>query len=191
MEIIIAFCIGITLSAACGFRIFVPPLIMSVGAIYFDLPLSNQFAWVATYPAMIAFGIATFIEILAYYIPVVDNLLDTVEIPTALAVGTLLTAATLGDVNPILQWTIAIVAGGGAAGMTEGLTSVTRLTSTTVTGGMGNSFLSTTEALSSFVLSILALSVPILAGIVVIIVLSFAAKSIFKLIRKKWKKNDL
>jgi hypothetical protein len=140
---------------------------------------------------MIAFGIATFIEILAYYIPVVDNLLDTVEIPTALAVGTLLTAATLGDVNPILQWTIAIVAGGGAAGMTEGLTSVTRLTSTTVTGGMGNSFLSTTEALSSFVLSILALSVPILGGIVVIIVLSFAAKSIFKLIRKKWKKNDV
>jgi hypothetical protein len=191
MEIIIAFCIGITLSAACGFRIFVPPLIMSVGAIYFDLPLSNQFAWVATYPAMIAFGIATFIEILAYYIPDVDNLLDKVEIPTALAVGTLLTAATLGDVNPILQWTVAIIAGGGAAGMTEGLTSVTRLTSTTVTAGMGNSFLSTTEALSSFVLSILALSVPILAGIVVIIVLSFAAKSMFKLIRKKWKKNDV
>ena len=190
MEIIVAFCIGITLSAACGFRIFVPPLIMSIGAIYFELPLGEQFSWVATYPAMITFALATFIEILAYYIPVVDNLLDTIEIPTALAVGTMLTAATLGDVNPVLQWSVAIIAGGGVAGMTEGLTTLTRLTSTTVTGGMGNPFVSTLEALSSLVLSILALFVPILAAIVVIIVLFFAAKKIIKFARKKLSKKD-
>jgi uncharacterized membrane protein len=191
MEILVSLCIGITLSAACGFRIFVPPLIMSVGAIYFDLPVGNQFAWVATYPAMITFAIATFVEIVAYYIPVIDNLLDTIEIPTALAVGTMLTAASLGEMDPVLKWAIALIAGGGVAGMTESLTTLTRATSTAFTAGMGNPIVSTMEALSSLILSILALFAPILAGIIVIIVLIFALKKIMKFLRHQWHKKDL
>ncbi|MGK7874093.1 MAG: DUF4126 domain-containing protein [Xenococcaceae cyanobacterium] len=186
METLLALCIGVTLSAACGFRVFIPPLVMSVGSIYGDLPLTPGFEWVGTYPAMIAFGGATAVEIVAYYIPVVDNFLDTIEIPTALAVGTMLTAATLGsEIDPVLKWTIAAIAGGGAAGIVEGFTSVTRLASTSLTGGLGNPLVSTTEALSATVLSILALLVPVLAFIVVVVVLVFGMRKVLKFLKKR------
>ncbi|MGF1540890.1 MAG: DUF4126 domain-containing protein [Pleurocapsa sp.] len=124
MEIILALCLGVTLSAASGFRVFVPPLVVSLAAIYQDLPLASGFEWLGTYPVAIALGIATIVEIVAYYLPVIDNLLDTIEIPTAIAVGTVLTAANLGEVEPVLQWTLAAIAGGGTAGIIETFTSI-------------------------------------------------------------------
>ena len=180
MDVLLSLCLGIALSAASGFRIFIPPLAMSLAANYGDYNLSPQFEWLGTTPALIALGIATIVEVLAYYIPVVDNLLDTIELPTAVAVGTILTGANLGDVNPVLQWTIAIVAGGGTAGAIEGAAAVTRLASTGLTGGMGNILLATMEALNSAVLSILALSLPFLAIALVIGLLIFAVTKISK-----------
>ena len=180
MDILLPLCLGIALSAACGFRVFLPPLAMSVAAINGNFELSPQFAWLGTYPAMIALGGATVVEILAYYIPVVDNLLDAIEIPIAIAIGTILTAANLGDVDPVLQWTLAVVAGGGTAGIIESATSITRLASTGLTGGVGNIFLATMEALSAAVLSILALTLPFLAIFLVIGLLIFAITKILQ-----------
>jgi len=138
MEIIIALCLGITLSAACGFRVFIPPLAMSLAAIYGHFPLSSGFEWLGSTEAAIALVIATILEIAAYYIPLVDNLLDTVQVPIAVGVGTVITAATLGHTDPVLQWTLAAIAGGGTAGIMGSLASLTRLASTGVTGGLGN-----------------------------------------------------
>ena len=185
IEHFLALCLGVTLSAAAGFRVFVPPLIMSLGAIYSDLPLAPGFEWLGTYPAAIALGVATAIEIIAYYIPVVDNFLDTIEIPTAVAVGTILTAASLGDVDPLLQWTLAIVAGGGTAGVIDGFTAITRLASTGVTGGVGNPLFATVEALSSAVLSLLALLVPFFAIALVMGLLVLGLRKIAKTIYRK------
>ena len=184
IEHFLALCLGVTLSAAAGFRVFVPPLIMSLGAIYSDLPLASEFEWLGTYPAAIALGMATVIEILAYYIPVVDNLLDTIEIPIAVAVGTILTAASLGDVDPLLQWTLAVVAGGGTAGIIDSFTAITRLASTGVTGGVGNPLFATAEALSSAVLSLLALLVPFLAIALVMGLLVLGLKKIFNTVSR-------
>jgi hypothetical protein len=189
MEIIVALCLGVTLSAASGFRIFLPPLVMSLASIFGDLELSSQFAWLGTYPAAIALGVATIVEILAYYIPVVDNLLDTIEIPTAVAVGTVLTAANLGDIDPVLQWSLAAIAGGGTAGIIEVFTSMTRLASTGVTGGVGNSLVATTEALSSAVLSILALTLPFLAAGLVVGLLILAIAKIAQYLSSLWRKK--
>jgi len=188
MEIILALCLGVTLSAASGFRLFVPPLALSLTALYGDLELSSGFQWVGTYPTAIALGIATIAEILAYYIPVVDNLLDTIEIPTAVAIGTLLTAANLGDVNPLLQWSLAAIAGGGTAGIIETLTAMTRVASTGMTGGTGNFLVATTEALSSGVLSILALTILPVAVALVLGLLIWTMLKLPKLIRA-WKRK--
>ena len=190
MEIILALCLGVTLSAASGFRIFLPPLALSLTALYGDLQLSSGFQWVGTYPAAIALGIATVVEILAYYIPVVDNLLDTIEIPTAVGIGTLLTAANLGDVNPLLQWSIAAIAGGGTAGIIETFTAMTRVASTGMTGGTGNFLVATTEALSSGVLSILALTILPLAVALVVGLLILAIVKLPKLIRGWRRKRE-
>lgn len=188
MEIILALCLGVTLSAASGFRLFLPPLVLSVAALVGDVQLSSGFEWIGTYSTAIALGIATSVEILAYYIPVVDNFLDTVEIPTAVAIGTLLTAANLGDVNPLLKWTLAAVAGGGTAGIVETFTVMTRIASTGITGGTGNFLVATAEALSSGVLSFLALTLPLLAAALVIGLLIMAIVKLPRLVAK-WQRQ--
>ncbi|WP_239121605.1 MULTISPECIES: DUF4126 domain-containing protein [Spirulina sp. CCY15215] len=172
IDFAIAMCLGIAFSAACGFRIFVPPLVMSIASLSGNLTLAPGFAWIGTYPALICFAIAALLEVSAYYLPVVDNFLDTLEIPAAIALGTAIAAANLGEVDPLLRWSLAAITGGGTAGAIESFTSVTRLDSTTNTGGLGNGILATLEVLSAITLSILALLLPLFAGVVVLLVLS-------------------
>ena len=192
MEIILPLCLGITLSAASGFRLFIPPLVISLAVLSGNLELSPAFAWVGTYPTAIALGIATIVEILAYCIPVVDNFLDAIEIPTAVAIGTLITAATLGDINLLLLWSIAAIAGGGTAGIIAIFTAMTRIAFTGITGGMGNFLVAMLEALSAGVLSILALTLPFLAAALVIGLLITSAIRLPRLIaaRKRKRQNN-
>lgn len=164
MTLFLSICIGLSLSAACGFRIFVPPLVLSLAAIYGHVPLADNFSWLATQPALWAFAIATVVEISAYYIPFVDNLLDILATPAAIAVSTLITAALVPSNDPLLQWTTAVIAGGSAAGIVKGVLSLTRLSSTALTGGLGNSLIATLESGSSVLLSVLAILVPALAA---------------------------
>ena len=135
---------------------------------YGHIPLSSGFEWLGTTEAAIAFAIATVLEILAYYIPLVDNLLDTVQIPIAVAIGTILTAATLGNTDPVVQWTLAAIAGGGTAGLTGTLASLTRLASTGLTGGLGNFLVATLELVGSISLSILGITFPLWTAVIVL-----------------------
>jgi hypothetical protein len=171
MEILLGICLGVGLSAACGFRIFVPPLVMSIAAQSGHLQLSDDFAWMSTPQATVAFGLAAFLEVAAYYIPWIDELLDIVATPTAVIAGTIITGSFFSDMSPMLQWTIAVIVGGGSAGAVQGLTDVTRLASTTLTGGFANPGVSTMELLSSAVLSMLAIALPVLATVVVFVVI--------------------
>lgn len=173
METLLSICIGIGLSAACGFRIFVPPLVMSMAAIFGHLTLSPNFDWMGSYTALIAFAVATCIEIAAYYIPWIDNLLDTVATPMAIAAGTVVTASLIPDADPMLQWTVALIAGGGSAGTIQAFTGIGRLASTVITGGLGNALLSTIESGSSIILSGLAIAFPVFAVGLVAVLLVF------------------
>jgi len=173
METLLSICIGIGLSAACGFRIFVPPLVMSMAAIFGHLTLSPNFSWMGSYTALIAFAVATCIEIAAYYIPWVDNLLDTVATPMAMAAGTIVTASVIPDADPMLQWTVALIAGGGSAGTIQAFTGIGRLASTVMTGGLGNALLSTIESGSAIILSGLAIALPVVAVCLVAVLLVF------------------
>lgn len=190
MNIIIALGLGISLSAACGFRVFIPPLVISVAANLGHLSLSPDFAWMGTESALVALAIATTVEILAYYIPFLDNLLDSLAAPAAIAAGTVVTASTLTEIDPVVQWTLAAIAGGGAAGIIEGLTSITRLTSTGLTGGLGNPILSTIELLTSLLLTIFALTLPIISAIVVLGLLGFGIQKIVRYWNKRRKRSN-
>jgi hypothetical protein len=177
--------LGVSLSAACGFRIFVPLLGMSIAALNGHLTLASGFEWIGTEQAFVMFAIATCLEVGAYYIPWLDNLLDTVASPAAVVAGTITTASTVSELSPLLQWTLAVVAGGGAAAITQGLTDVTRLASTATTGGLANPLFSTMELGTSATLSALALTLPLLAGILVIGVLVFAIQKLWKLLSRR------
>lgn len=163
METLLAVSLGIGLSAACGFRVFVPLLVMSVASISGHLTLAPGFQWIGTYPALVTFSVATVVEIGGYYIPWVDHLLDTMATPAAIVAGTVITAAMVSNTSPLLKWTLAAIAGGGAAGLVQGTTVLARGVSTATTGGLGNPFFATIELGGALFTSILALLVPLLA----------------------------
>ena len=151
--------LGVGLAAASGFRVFLPLFVLSVaaylGADY--LPLSEQWKWVGSIPAMITLGIAMIVEILAYYIPVVDNFLDTISVPLATLAGILVVAVNLGEMNELATWSLAIIAGGGTAAAISSSTATVRAISTTATAGAGNFLVNSGETASSAVLSLLAI----------------------------------
>jgi hypothetical protein len=178
METLVSIFVGLGLAAACGFRVFVPLLIMSVAAHTGHLELSSGFEWIGSTPALAAFATATVLEIVAYYIPWVDNLLDTVAVPSAVVAGTVVTASAVTDLGPFLTWTLAVIGGGGLAGLVQTATAGIRQVSTFTTGGLANPLVSTAEAGGSFMLAILALVVPVMAMAVIVLMLVFAAKKI-------------
>src|SRR5687767_3523804 len=116
MEMLLSVCVGLGLSAACGFRIFVPLLVTSIAAHSGHLNLAPSFDWLGSPAALTAFSVATALEVGAYYIPWLDNFLDTVATPTAVVAGTMMTASMITDVSPFLKWSLSVVAGGGIAG---------------------------------------------------------------------------
>jgi hypothetical protein len=161
--------LGIGLATATGFRVFLPLLITSVAAYTGHLHLSDSFAWLATGPAVTMFAVAAVVELLAYYIPFVDNLLDTLATPAALVAGAVVTAAVLTDLPPLVKWTTAIIAGGGAAGITQATTALLRAKSTALTGGLGNHALATAEGGGALLISVLALALPFVALTLVVV----------------------
>jgi hypothetical protein len=171
MDTVLGALAGIGLAAACGFRVFVPLLVLSIAARAGEMHLGHGFDWIASYPALVAFSVATGLEIAGYYIPWVDHLLDAIATPTAIVAGILVTAASLGHASPFLQWTLAVVAGGGTAAVFQGLTATARSISTLTTGGLGNPVVSTAEAGGSALLSVLAVTVPVLAALAVVFLL--------------------
>jgi hypothetical protein len=183
-DLLLSIALGIGLAAAVGFRVFVPMLVMSVAAYTGHLHLSSGLEWLGTLPAIVMFSITALVEVLAYYIPGLDHLLDTIAAPAALIAGTVVTAAVVTDLPPILKWTTAVIAGGGAAGLTQGLTSLLRVKSAVLTGGLGNPVVSTGELGGALGVSLLALAAPLLAVALVAIFCFYAVRMVRRLLRK-------
>jgi hypothetical protein len=181
METLLSIFIGVSLSAAAGFRVFVPLLVMSIAVHSGHLTVSPGFEWIGTTPALISFSIATVVEILAYYVPFVDNLLDTVASPAAIIAGVIITASTVTGLSPFLAWSLAIIAGGGVAGTIQSITGMTRLASTSTTGGLANPVVSSVEFGGAAFLSVFAIFVPLVA---ICIVVGIMIAAIRKLRRK-------
>jgi Domain of unknown function (DUF4126) len=181
--------LGVGLAAATGFRVFLPMLVVGVAAYAGHLPLDSNFAWLATPSALIMLSVAALAEILAYYIPAVDNLLDALASPAALVAGTIVSAAVMTDVPPMVKWTAAVIAGGGVAGLTQGLTALLRAKSIVLTGGAGNVVLSTAELVGALLVSLLALAAPLAALGLVIFFLWLGTRLIRHLFRKERRVN--
>jgi hypothetical protein len=167
MESLIGVLVGIGLSAASGLRVFIPLLGLSVAGHYGIIPLGESFVWLASWQAMLAFGVAGVLEVGAYYIPWLDHALDALLAPAAAVAGTLMTASTLGDASPLLKWSFAIIAGGGVSSLVHFGTSAVRAAVSLPTGGLGNPLVSSAEGIGAVALSLLAIFVPILAFAVV------------------------
>jgi len=190
LDLPLSIVLGVALAAATGFRIFLPMLVVSIAAYTGHLPLDDNFAWLATPSALVTLAAATLAEILAYYVPAVDNLLDAVAGPTALVAGMVVSAAVMTNVPPLVKWTAAVIAGGGVAGLTQGVTTMLRAKSTILTAGTGNVVISTAELGGALLVSLLALAAPLLALGVVIFFLWSAMRLIRQLFRGERRSNS-
>ena len=210
IETVLSMFLGIGLAASVGFRVFLPLFALSLAAYFnvwelneswlFDFKAESvknedyrnckmygppvdkteSWLWIGSTTALITLGIATLVEIVAYYIPVVDNLLDTIAIPLATIAGTAVIVSTVADLSPVITWALAIIAGGGTAAAVKSSTSATRLGSTVSTAGIANPVVSTIETGTSIVMSIVSIFLPMLAIILVI----FIFYIVFRLYKK-------
>jgi hypothetical protein len=152
--------------------------------------LDERFAWLATPSALTTLSVAEFLEILAYYVPAVDNLLDVMATPAAWVAGTVVSAAVMIDVPPLVKWTAAVIAGGGVAGLTQAATAMLRAKSTMLTGGVGNAVIASAELGGALLVSLLALTAPLAALGVVILFLWLAMGLIRRLFRREVRFNQ-
>jgi len=179
-DLLLSLALGVGLAAAVGFRVFLPLLLLGLSVKAGVMPVSSGFEWVATTPALLMFAVAAVIEIIAYYIPLLDNALDTLAGPLAVGAGIGVTALALGDAPPMLKWTLAIIAGGGAAAATQSTTTLLRGTSTALTAGLGNHALATGEIVGAIGFSLLAILLPYVAMAAVLIIVVVAARMIMR-----------
>ncbi len=178
-------CIGVGLAACCGFRVFVPLLIAGAATKLGLIGPMSGFEWLSGWPALLGLTTATAFELGAYYIPWLDNALDTVATPASIVAGTLLSTSFLPIENPILHWGLGLILGGGSAGVVQAGTSLLRLGSTATTGGLGNPVVATGENIASFSLSILTVLLPLVAIILVGVVVIFVVSEFMRK-RKVW-----
>ena len=159
---------GLALSASAGLRVFLPVLALAVASRLGYVELGDRFGWLDHPMILIVLGTATVAEIASYYIPWVDNLLDTVATPAAIGSGTLLAAAMLPEMNSALQWGLGFLLGGGSAGIVQGATVLTRGASTATSGGLANPVVATAETGGSIAVAGLAFLIPLVIGIIVL-----------------------
>lgn len=157
--------LGIGLAAACGLRIFVPLLVLSAAALTGKVQLAGSMAWIGTTPALLAFLIATLLEVAAYSVPWLDNVLDWLGAPVAVIAGAVVSASAFRDMDPLLRWALAAIAGGGAAGAVHTSLALTRKASSVSTGGLANPLLAKLELGGAVLVSVVALLLPLLGGL--------------------------
>ena len=179
MDELLALFVGIGLAAACGFRVFVPLFIASLAAngnveLFGDADLVGMlgpgYQWLGSTPVTFALGIATVLEIGSYYIPWLDNALDSVATPAAVIAGTFLTSAVMPEMmgDGFFKWLVSAIVGGGSAGLVQGASVILRGTSTVTTGGVSNPVVSTAELGGSILTSILSILLPAVAALFVL-----------------------
>lgn len=190
MDIALGIILGVCLAAAVGFRIFVPMLILNLAANAGYVELAESYMWIGSVPALIAFAVATVAEIVGYYVPWMDNMLDTISTPLSIVAGVVATGSVVVEVSPLISWTIAIILGGGTSLTIELLTVKARALSSFFTGGLGNSIVASGELFFSAFISILAVVLPFVAFGFILFLVFIIAKVISKEDRKQNKKFE-
>ena len=176
VQTLLSLSLGLGLAAACGFRVFIPPLMMGVGSRLDLYKLEGSFVWVDDTWAIAIFAVATLLEIGGYFIPWIDNLLDGVATPAAIMGGVFVTSASLeGELDPSAQWTLSVIAGGSVSGVIQLGTVATRAISTGTTGGLANPIISLLEAVASILCILISL---FLVAIIPIVIIFLIWKSI-------------
>ena len=172
MDMLFAICVGIGLSAACGFRVFMPMLVLSAATKFGGVHLNPNFEWLGSWTALAAFASATVLEAGSYYVPWVAHAVSVAAVPAAVLAGTLATAAQIDGIHPLAQWSSSLLVGGGIAGGVQMLNIGARAASTITTAGIGNPIVSLGQGLMAFVLAITAVVAPLFIVLLIVAIVT-------------------
>ncbi len=151
---------GIGLAACAGLRAFLPLFVVALAGKLELVTLSDSFAWLASWPALILFGAAVVAEVLSDKFPIVDNLLDSVQVFVKPIAGALVAATVVEDWAPLYVTVVVVIGGGSAAGLVHVAKAKVRLVSSATTAGFGNPVLSVSEDVGALAGSLGSLVVP-------------------------------
>jgi hypothetical protein len=185
IDTVVEVMLAISLSAAAGFRVFIPLLALSAASVLGHVDLPARFDWIENPQAMTLFSVAAILEIIGYSIPWFDHLLDIVATPAAIISGTIVAASLSPEMDPLAKWVLALAFGGGAAGLTKGLMNLLRGGSTAATGGLANPLFALGELAIAVILSVLAIVAPVVAGAIVVGIFGFGIYKITQFVRRK------
>ncbi|HEY0257726.1 MAG TPA: DUF4126 domain-containing protein [Candidatus Methylacidiphilales bacterium] len=175
-EPIAAVIVGLLLSVAAGVRIMLPLLAVNLLAFYHVILLPDNMAWLGSEPTLIILTVAAVTETVIHFIPAAGTGLKAMATPLAFVAGTLLMAVPLADKNPIYQWTLATIVGGGVATLAHlGVTGLRAMTepANLASFGIFGVVWNIGELLISIVLTLLG-GLCVVAGWVVGMVILFA-----------------
>jgi hypothetical protein len=169
--------LAIVLAASAGVRAWLPLLAVGVLARLDVIQLGNDFLFLASTQALVLFGVATVIEIVADKVPALDHGLDAVSTFVRPAAGALLTAGVMWQVNdPMWATILGIAVGAPVAAAPHVAKSALRLVSSATTAGLANPVVSLIEDVLAALLVVLAVVVPIAALVSLIVVAWFGVR---------------
>jgi hypothetical protein len=151
---------GIGLAACAGLRAFLPLFVVGLAGRLDFVTLSDSFAWLQSWPALIVLGSAVVIEVLGDKFPVVDHVLDTVQTFVKPIAGALVMATVVEDWAPLYVTVFWIVVGGSTAGLVHVTKAKLRLASSATTAGLGNPVLSASEDVGALAGTVGSIAVP-------------------------------
>lgn len=177
---------AVALSACCGFKVFVPPLVLSIFIRAGLVSVGENFAWLGSWLAIAVLGGATITEIVAYYVPVVNHALDVAKIPIAAIAGAITASAAMsGEISPIVRWVTAVIVGGTSAAAVSTAMAGTRAIAGALSGDtIGTWLVNTGEWLLAICTSFLTAIAPILIGLLCIILVIIGSVLAWKIYRR-------
>jgi hypothetical protein len=183
MELLLQITTGIGLSAACGCRLFVTLLVLGLGGALGLIPVGHN--WFSSTTALIVVTIGTVLEVMAFYRPRLDNLMDAVALPTAVLTGMIVMETVVYKLPDLGRWALAILLGGGITLVLQTATTLIRADLTSRTGGINNGVFATIELGAALGIALMVLIEPRVTAIGVLILLGFAGRFLYGYWRKR------
>ncbi len=174
MELLTGIFSAFGLSASAGLNAYIPLLVVGVLAHYTDwIKLQSPWDLLANPWILILLGILLIIEMLADKVPAINHVNDAIQTivrPAAGAIAFAASANVITDINPVLALACGLLVAGGVHAVKAG---VVRPAVTATTGGTANVPVSVAEDVASTTVSVLAVILPMIVGVLLIVALAF------------------
>lgn len=170
MDILTSLLTAFGLSSASGLNAYIPLLTVALVARFTDwIKLNPPFDILTNEWVIVALLVLLTIEVIVDKIPAADTLNDVIQTFVRPAAGAILFAASTHaiDLHPVLAVILGLVLAFGV----HTVKATARPVVTASTGGVGNAFVSVGEDLVSAGVSITALVLPLLLGIILVVLI--------------------